>query len=281
MPAPSIEELVSRVDRILPVPSAAMQVVRLLDLADSSVKDVANALSQDQGLTANVLKLANSAYYGMPRRISLPMEAIALLGFKTIRSIVWASVMEVLYSRPLVGYKLESGALWQHSLAAAAIAKYLGIKFRLRDPESLYVAGLLHDVGKLILNLYLPVEFGRLMALVEQGETFAEAEKEVLGYDHAEVGGAVCEKWQLPDVITQGVRYHHSPKEATNESAHIVHLANAIALTLGQGTLGAATLAASLDEEIVAKYVPTEEAWERLLDEAREQVILVLQVGKG
>jgi HD-like signal output (HDOD) protein len=184
MSIPSLPELIDQVDTVLPVPSVAMQVVKLLDQPDSNVRDVADVLAQDQGLTANVLKLANSAYYGMPRRVSLPVEAVALLGFKTVRSIVWSSVMEVLYNKPLVGYKLESGALWEQSLAAAVIGKYLANSFKLKDPASFYVSGLLHDVGNLVLNIYLPVEFGKVIGLVEHGKTFSEAEKEVLGYDH-------------------------------------------------------------------------------------------------
>lgn len=279
MPIPSLDQLIDQVDKVLPVPSVAMEVIKLLDVPDSSVKDVAEVLSQDQGLTANVLKLANSAYYGMPRRVTLPMEAVALLGFKTVRSIVWSSVMEVLYSKPLVGYKLESGMLWGHSLAAAVIGKYLAKTFKLRDPESFYVSGLLHDVGKLILNIYLPVEFSNIIALVEDGKTFAEAEREILGYDHAQVGGIISDKWQLPEIIVEGVRYHHTPKLGF-QSSHITHLANAMALMLGHGTMGVATMAANLDEEILSLYVSSEDQWFDLLEKAEEQVMLALHASE-
>ncbi|WP_018962641.1 HDOD domain-containing protein [Coprothermobacter platensis] len=275
MSIPSLPELIDQVDTVLPVPSVAMQVVKLLDQPDSNVRDVADVLAQDQGLTANVLKLANSAYYGMPRRVSLPVEAVALLGFKTVRSIVWSSVMEVLYNKPLVGYKLESGALWEHSLAAAVIGKYLANSFKLKDPESFYVSGLLHDVGKLVLNIYLPVEFGKVIGLVEHGKTFSEAEKEVLGYDHAEIGGLICDKWHLPENIVDGVRYHHSPQEGS-ESARITHLSNAMALMMGYGSMGAASMASSFDESVLYSFVSSEEEWLDILDKAEEQVLLAM-----
>lgn len=279
MPIPSLDQLIDQVDKVLPVPSVAMEVIKLLDMPDTSVKDVADILSQDQGLTANVLKLANSAYYGVPRRVTLPVEAVALLGFKTVRSIVWSSVMEVLYNKPLVGYKLESGMLWEHSLATAVIGKYLAKTFKLRDPESFYVSGLLHDVGKLVLNIYLPVEFSKVIALVEQGKTFAEAESEILGYDHAEVGGIICDKWQLPVVIVEGVKYHHVPRLGS-QSSHVTHLANAMALILGHGTMGAATMAATIDEDILRLYVSDEDQWFGLLEKAEEQVMLALHASK-
>jgi putative nucleotidyltransferase with HDIG domain len=280
MTLPTLPELINQVDKVLPVPTVAMEVIRLLDQPESSARDVAEVLSQDQGLTANVLKLANSAYYGMPRRITLPVEAIALLGFRTVRSIVWSSVMEALYTRPLVGYKLESGTLWEHAVATAVISKFLSISLRLKDAESFYVAGLLHDVGKLILNIYLPAEFGEVISLVEQGHTFVEAEKQVLGYDHAEIGGIICDKWQLPHTIVDAVRHHHTPLEG-GDSAKIVHIGNAMALMLGHGSMGAATMATSLNDDVVKMYIHSEEEWFNLIDKAEDQVLLALHSVKS
>jgi putative nucleotidyltransferase with HDIG domain len=235
-----------------------LQTLKKLDDPKSSAADVADRLSRDEGLVLRVLKLANSAYYGMPRRVSSVTEAISYLGYRTVKSIVLAASVFQHMDRPLTGYALDRGDLWHHSLAVAASARHIAGKIPGRktvDPEEAYIAGMLHDIGKIVLNDYIRFGYGLIVKIVEdQQRPFMEAEREVLGFDHAEVGAQLIEQWQLPQAFVSVARYHHEPESLPDEAdpgeralLDVVHVANVMTLMLGAG-LGADGLQYPLSE---------------------------------
>jgi putative nucleotidyltransferase with HDIG domain len=155
--------------------------------------------------------------------------------------------------RPLPGYSLDRGLLWRHSIACGLCARNVAAMVGYRDREEAYVAGLLHDVGKLIIDRHLRAEFAQVFQVVErEGIPFPEAERMVIGFDHAQIGEIVLGKWGLPATLAEAVGYHHSPLASTGTSLlpHIIHVADAITLMLGIG-VGGDGLFYSIDYEVV------------------------------
>jgi putative nucleotidyltransferase with HDIG domain len=234
--------VLKRVKDIPSLPQFVIETLNKLDDPTSSATDVSNRLSKDEGLVVRVLRLANSAYYGLSRQITGVSEAISFLGFKTVKSIVLAASVYKFMDNAFSGYSLDRGELWKHSQSVAAASRYLAEKLRIGDPEEAYIGGLMHDIGKIVLNDYVRFGYSIILRLVEEDNVpFCEAERQVLGFDHAQVGGLVMEQWNLPDAYTYITTYHHTPWELPPDMnefqkvVDIVHVSNAICIMLGVG----------------------------------------------
>ncbi len=226
---------------IPPLPRVAVQVANLVDQPTTSAAQVAQALSMDQVLTARVLKLANSAFYGAPRKISTVTDAIVMLGMRTIRNMTMAVSCFDLFDRDVNGYTSRRGDMWRHSLCCGYAAQHIAKLAKYSLSEEAFVAGLLHDIGKVLISLRLAAEFEQVLdRVVEQKVTFVEAERQILGFDHAQVGAAMTEQWNLPTQLVASIRYHHDPLSAPEPSklTAIVHLADVLCITLGIGLGG-------------------------------------------
>jgi HD-like signal output (HDOD) protein len=227
------------------LPQFVIETLKKLDDPKSNATGVGEILSKDEGLVLRILRLANSAYYGLSRRITGIAEAISFLGFKTVKSIVLAASVYKFMDSAFTGYSLDRGELWKHSQGVAATSRYLSEKLKAGDPEEAYIGGLMHDIGKIVLNDYVRFGYSIILRLVEEdGIPFCEAERQVLGFDHAQVGGLVMEQWNLPDAYSYMTTYHHAPDNLPREASEfqkvldIVHVSNAMCLMLGIG-LGA------------------------------------------
>ncbi|MGE5415161.1 MAG: HDOD domain-containing protein [Acidobacteriota bacterium] len=234
----SLDQIVSGVNDLPALPHVTLQVMRLADDPSSLAQDINAAIIQDQSLTAKVLRLANSAFYGFPRRISTVTEATVLLGFNTIKSIVMAASVSDMMSREVVGYALAPGELWRHSQATAMAARYIARKVRYRNPDVAYTGALLHDIGKVILNHHVEVAYTDVVqAIKDQGLDFIKAEQEILGFTHAQIGARVGEKWNLPRELVEAIAHHHTPESAAENQklTAIVHMADAMCMMMGIG----------------------------------------------
>lgn len=235
--------------------SVVTDVIRALRNPDCTVAELADVLGRDQALTARVLRLANSALFGLPRRIGALTDAIVLLGFNTVRSLSVAGSAFTVMDRSVVGYGLQRGLLWRHGVAAAAAARLLASRVAPQQVEEAFVAGLLHDIGKIVLDSYVGQAFDEIARIVaEHGAAFADAEREVLGFDHAQVGGLVAEKWALPQDLVAAIRYHHEPLTRTVHWVlpSLVHVANAAVLSARIG-VGADVTACEAHEEVISR----------------------------
>ncbi|MGC8778547.1 MAG: HDOD domain-containing protein [Candidatus Caldatribacteriaceae bacterium] len=234
----SLSVLTRAIEELPALPAVVQRVIQLTEDPKSTAKDINNVLTQDQSLTAKVLRLANSAFYGFPRRISTITEATIILGFQTIKSMVMATTVSEMLKKPLQGYALEQGELWKHSQTSAIAARMLARETKFSRLEVAYTASLLHDIGKLILNTYLSELYQEVLEKVE-GErlTFTQAEEAVFGFNHAQAGAKICEKWNLPPELVEAIALHHEPERATinPKLVAITHIADFVSVSIGMG----------------------------------------------
>ena len=233
----SLDTVVRQVRDLPALPEAAMQVMRLTENPKSGTAEVAKALVSDQALAARVLKLANSAFYGSSRRVGTVSEGVVILGMRTTRNLVLAASCEALLEQEAFEYGLPRGALLRHSLLCASAAQTLAKRTQYCSAEEAFVAGLLHDVGKVVMNAYLRPQFTQVLVRTAGGETYPEAEQAVFGFDHAEAGACLLERWHLPASLVAAVQHHHAPLQASGGSPLpcLVHTADAVCRTLATG----------------------------------------------
>jgi putative nucleotidyltransferase with HDIG domain len=219
------------------MPGTAVKLLALIDDSAMRVSQIEAILRQDPGLTANVLRLANSAYFGIPSKVGSIRQAVILLGLKRLIQMVIAACVSAIMDKSVPGYDLPPGELWRHSIAASVAAEGLVKVLKVEAAEEIFTAALLHDVGKLVLGEFVKDEFKQIETAVSQGISFEMAEKIVLGINHADVGAHILTKWLLPPEIVNAVKFHHAPEESERFSTmlDIVHVANFISMMIGIG----------------------------------------------
>ena len=227
--------------RIHELPTLPAVIPRILALADdpgTSARDLSEAIGHDPALASTVLKVANSAYYGFRREVASIERAVALLGFNMVRSL--AASVGVIRSLPprAPGSVFSREGLWAHSVAVGTAARAMALHADRVDGEALFLAGLLHDVGKVVLDVFFPGEFGRaLETAAGSGEPLHRVERAVLGTDHGEVGGMLLARWNLPETIRVPVATHHVGG-ASPDVVGILRASDAMARELGLGAAG-------------------------------------------
>ncbi len=225
-----VDTLADRVNDLQPLPEVATRVMQLAESTEFSAGDLAAVVSSDQALTAKLLRLANSAYYGFSRRIATVRDAVVLLGFREVRALAMAaSVMDLFSTRHRGPFNLD--LFWGHSVAAALVAESLAKETGYAAPEESYTAGILHDVGKLILNQYMPQEYAAVVEIaLGQGLPIHQAEQRTLGFTHAAVGAKLAERWRFPPQLTAAVGDHHRANISRERSplTYVVARANAM-----------------------------------------------------
>ena len=227
-------------------------IAKLGTLADNdkvSSQEMARVVSADQVLSAKVLRLVNSAFYGFSGRVSTVSNALILLGVNVIKSLAITSSIFEIMEKNVVG-------LWEHSMGVAVAANTISKTLKLPDPEETATAALLHDIGKVIIKIKLEQDFDQLAALIhDKGLTMREAERELLGTDHAEIGGWLINSWLLPEKLIEPVACHHDVEKSMlhQTKTAVVHLADVLIKASGFGFSG---------DNFVPRIQPL--AWSRL-----------------
>jgi len=218
-----------------PMPDVVQKVREVMEDPKLGFKDVGNVLETDPAFAAGILKLANSAYYGMSGMVTSIQQAAVVLGYKTLDQLVTVMGGLKLLGKSLKGYQMQSGLLWKHSLAVAYGAKKLANQISLPLENDAFSAGLIHDAGKIVLDPYVLERREQFDAATDDGNmSFYEAEKQILGFSHADITHELCKKWNLPETQTLAVGYHHEPSEAGDDQlSYILHLADKIAIKAG------------------------------------------------
>ncbi len=238
MSIPDPQKIIARIDDLPTLPRTVLKITELVNDPKSSAKDLSRVITDDQVLTARLLKLVNSSFYGFPQRISTVTNAIVLLGFDAIRSLLLTTSVFDLFAGRSRKRKQDQEKFWDHSLGCAVGAKVIGSYVRHDKIEELFVSGLLHDIGKIVEMLFLPNEFAAVMAATnKENSLMIAAENKILGYNHAEIGRLLSAKWNLPVKLEQVIAHHHQPKLAGSFTmeASIVHLADILCRALNMG----------------------------------------------
>ena len=271
--AGGLEDALEAKLRAMPAMSGtATKLLALLKNPNTNATQIEAVVRYDPGLTANILKLANSAYFGIPGRIGSIRQAVVRLGWKQVFQLVVASSVHAVMEKPVLGYDLLSGELWRHAIAVTVAAEDLARSSRNSGIQDIFTAALLHDVGKLVLGNFVDADYARLAEAMSRGVPFQQAEREVLGTDHAEMGARVLQKWSFPDALVNGARWHHDPDAADPQDPliDIVHVADVLCLTLGFG-IGREGL----------EYQASEGAMERLGIESDQLKMTASRVAQG
>jgi putative nucleotidyltransferase with HDIG domain len=232
--------ILSRIKKVPAIPTAAVRVSRMLQDPEVNINDLARVIEHDPALAANVLRIANSVYFSGPRSVGSIREAIMRMGTNRVFSLTVASAIAPVAGLEVRGYDLQPGELWHHSVNTAVCVDQLIETLGIKAPESAFTAGLLHDIGKVVLGTFVEVDAGPIMQLAfDEGLPFEEAEKRVLGISHPEVGALLLESWNLPKTIVDAVRWHQEPENycgADQKIIDLVHAADALSMMGGIGT---------------------------------------------
>lgn len=237
----TLEDIVSKTTDLPTMPAAALAVMREADSPTGSSRTVANHIGHDQALAARILRLANSAYYGLSRQIMDHQEAVVVLGMRCVRNLAMVAATYPWMTRPLKGYHLGPKAMWTHSFGVAVAAQQIARKTKAINEDAAFTAGLLHNLGKVALSIWLENRLQAMMALAIRDDlTFDQVERKLLGYDHADVGAYLGEKWNLPQPLVEAMRYHHNPNGCEPRSLLVdaVHVGDFLTMSMGFGLGG-------------------------------------------
>lgn len=225
----NIEPLLSRVKELPSLPRIYTKVSALLDDVNSSAQQIGEVVQTDPSITSRILKMVNSAYYGLPYSVTSIPQTVTLIGRERLRDILIGTLMAGLF-KDINNPDFSMNEFWKHSIKTAITARHIAMQSaHIIDHEALFTAGLLHDVGRLVIAGMLRDDYYQIETMVQnEGKPLEQAELEILGFDHTDVSKALLQKWRLPDLLVSGVKNHHEsdhfgPFADTN---CIVYLAN-------------------------------------------------------
>jgi putative nucleotidyltransferase with HDIG domain len=263
------KKVISEADNVPALPEIVNKVLEQIENPKSTPQDFEEIISKDAVLTAKVLKVSNSAYYGYSRRIDTIRQAIIILGLDTLKSLVIAASAYASLKNPSEGYGLSKDDLWRHSLAVAVGARLIAKQFGFKDVERFFVGGLLHDIGKILLGPHIINYIYEIRNIAKMSDTsFNLVEKQILGFNHCDVGAELANHWKLPSLFYDITLFHHTPYECVSENSKIVeiiHIADILVYSykIGLGLDGQFYKPAS---EIFEKYNIDKKAKEELGD---------------
>jgi HD-like signal output (HDOD) protein len=225
-------ELVSLVSFVT-LPDVYHKIGEVVNRPSSSVEQIARVVSKDQSLSAKLLRLVNSSFYGLSSRVESVSRAITIVGVRELMTLAMGISVVSAFKGVAPGY-VSMRSFWNHSVCCGVFARVLAAKMGLKEEERFFLAGLMHDIGRMILYVKAPFAMGEAVAMSSKGVPLYEAEREVLGFDHAHLGYYAMKEWKIPSSIYELVRFHHNPSGAKTREPH-----GAGDLLLSLGRLGA------------------------------------------
>ena len=224
-----LSTLVHKVKRVSSLPAIFLKVNELINDPTSSATDLGQVIEKDQALTSRLLRLANSAFYGFPGKIETVSRAVSIIGFKQLQELVLAMSVRSMFSGFGRNSPINMHSFWQHSIACGIASRTLAILKGVKTPESYFVAGFLHDLGRLILLEHYPEKYADAFEVANRESTLLyDVERDVFGFSHADVGGELIKNWRLPVALAEAVSFHHYPWQAKEypDLTAVVHVAN-------------------------------------------------------
>ena len=231
-----IRKIIRGITGLKPIPHVVNKMMTIIRDPDSSMAELSEVISFDPMTTANLLKAANSSFYGRSKKFDTIHQAIVFLGMDEVIDLVVMTGSAANFRHPQRGYGLAAGDLWHYSIASALLARKLAILQSMEDAHLIFTAALLKDIGKVVLEQYVEDGFQKIKTLVSSGKcSFREAEKAVLGIDHAELGAMVADVWQFSPEMIDIIGNHHQPGQAVLAKPHtaVVHVGDALCMMMG------------------------------------------------
>lgn len=279
-----VEAILSKVNELPPFPQVALRVLQMVG-QEAPMREIAKVVELDEALTAEVLRICNSPFFGLRRKVSSVQEALVYLGEKYLLEIVTRAASKRYFDSHHPGYDLQRGELWRHAVACAIASEVIQEKLGERPDPALFTAALLHDIGKVVLSSFVAEAVREILQRVGQGKPFIEAEREVVGIDHAALGGAIARKWNFPEEIVDAIAHHHDPEGAKGPYAAKVHVADVLCSTLGIGA-GLDELSEKVDARVLRGLGLTTRDLMGMLSEVqaryeRAQTLIATERGDG
>lgn len=234
MTTSSPQTLIQEHRELVSLPVIVTRLNEMINDPACSAADIAETLSQDAALSARLLKIVNSPFYGFPSRIDTISMAVTIVGTRQLRDLTMATLVVNKFNR-LPEELVTPQHFWRHNIAVACAARTLAERLQITHTERLFITGLLHDIGKLVMYLTRPETSARLLTRSrEENQDLGSLERDEFGFDHAELGAELLRQWHLPESLIEPVARHHQPALATQyqREAAIIHLANAIGNTI-------------------------------------------------
>jgi HD-like signal output (HDOD) protein len=230
----SVHELIDSVGNLISLPDVYFRVRGVINDSDSTMADVANAVACDPNITARLLRVANSPFFGLTSKIETVTRAVNTLGTRLVHDIVLAtSIVRTFYG--ISNDVMNMDVFWYNSVYCGVTARILATRCNVRDSERLFVEGLLRDIGHLVMYLKIPDQAQQSLVYANDHEqALYRVERELIGFDYAEVGGALMNHWKLPDSLVDAVRWHPQPEKAQSSpiEASIIHIAGQLIASL-------------------------------------------------
>lgn len=272
-------ELVRGIDKLVSLPEVCFLVNDLVNDPHASVDQIGQVISQDPDLTARLLKLVNSNFYGLPQRVETVSRAIMFVGLRELQNMVWASTAVETFNK-VPANLVNMAGFWRHSIFTAVVARILASEVDILHPERLFISGLIHDLGRLVVYIKVPEKAKQILEQEKEnpGAPAGVIEREILGIDHSEVGAALFDAWNLPDSLQTAVRFHHQPAMAKDYllETSILHVANMMAHALELGEED--NFIQECDPQAWARLSFPEKKIKRILQDAVMQFIEALEL---
>ncbi|HUK66228.1 MAG TPA: HDOD domain-containing protein [Anaeromyxobacteraceae bacterium] len=270
------EQILARLRQLPTLPATVVRLSALLRDERTGIADFEAVIRPDPALSTNLLKIVNSAYFGLRCKAETVRQALSLLGLRRTSEVAAAAGFAPIIPARLPGYEVEAFSFWQHCVAVAVLTERLSAEVGAPRPELTFTAGLLHDIGKLAIGFFVSQSSAEILAGIHgRGLSFVEAERESLGVDHTGVGESLARAWSLPTVVADVVRWHHTPSAAPESSARelveLVHVADALSHALGLGA-DAGELARQVDPATEARLGIVPRRLERVAGASLEEI---------
>jgi len=232
----SVQTLLDNLESLPTLPEVALNVLKLTSDPDSDAEDLHKIISKDPSLTAKILRVANSSFYGFRSQISTLKMAIVVLGFDETARLVRAFTFLQTFPSAQIENRFDYKDFWLHSIAVSEIIKSLALKFGFESPSEISTGGLLHDIGHLVLASYFENDFIKIIRNADEKDIrWEESEYEIMGFNHCEIGATLAKKWNLPEKLLSMIEYHHSPEDTQDFriEASLAYIANRITALYG------------------------------------------------
>ncbi len=263
----NLPAILKKVDQLEPIPTVIHKVLKLAGDPESSLKDLMDVVERDPAITANLLRMVNSAHMGLSVKIDSVRQAVSMLGLQEVVEMVLSQNFSTHLKRPQKGYGLAKGDLWRQSLAVAMVARTLASQRDLMSLPAIYTAALLKDIGKVILHEFVAEQHEAIQQRVSRdGMSFVEAENDVLGMDHATLGGIIARQWHFSPHMIYMIENHHltNPASRSDPATATLYLADMAAMMMDTG-IGIDRLAYHVYQDVFNDFFPDKQQLKGLM----------------